>query len=136
MKAVPMDQTIRLCNESASSVFAMIESQSAIDAVDSIAAVEGVDVLLVGSADLSIDLGVPGQLDSATYRDAVEKVSGACKKHGKILGIAGVYDQPEVQDWVVNTLGARFMLVQQDGAVIAAGARKGVEALPMVFGTS
>ena len=51
-----MDQTLKLCNETASSVFAMIESRSAIEAIEEIAAVDGVDVLLVGSADLSIEV--------------------------------------------------------------------------------
>ena len=132
MKTVPMGQTIQLCNDSCSSVIGMIESKDAIDAIDEIAAVEGVDVLLIGSSDLSVDLGVPGQLRSETYRSAVEKVSEACRKHGKILGIAGVYDNPDVQEWTINTLGARFMLVQQDAALIASGASKGIEALPSV----
>lgn len=110
----------------------MIESKDAIEAIDEIAEVEGVDVLLVGSSDLSVDLGVPGQLRSETYRSAVETVSRACHKCGKILGIAGVYDNPETQDWAINKLGARFMLVQQDASLIASGAMKGIEALPNV----
>ena len=132
MKTVSMEQTIRECNESASTVFAMIESKDAVEVVDEIATVDGVDVLLVGSSDLSIDLGVAGQLRSETYKSAVEKVSAACRKNNKILGIAGVYDNPSVQDWAINTLGARFMLVQQDASLIAAGASKGIEVLPAV----
>ncbi|KAK3721946.1 hypothetical protein LTR37_002762 [Vermiconidia calcicola] len=52
MKTMPMKETIQQCNESASTVIAMIESKDAIEVVDDIAAVEGVDVLLVGSSDL------------------------------------------------------------------------------------
>ena len=132
LKAAPMGQVIQVCNETASSVIGMIESQDAIDAIDDIASVDGVDVLLVGSSDLSVDLGIPGQFRGDKYRDAVEKVSQACRKNGRIFGIAGVYDNPEVQDWAVNTLGARFMLVHQDGNLIGAGASKAVEALPSV----
>ena len=132
MKTVPVDQTVQLCNESGSSVFAMIESKDAVEIVEEIAAVEGVDVLLVGSSDLSMDLGVPGQMKSEAYRSAVEKVSDACRKYNKILGMAGVYDNPDVQDWAINTLGARFMLVQQDASLIAAGASRGIAALPTV----
>jgi 2-keto-3-deoxy-L-rhamnonate aldolase RhmA len=99
----------------------MIESKKAIEAIDEIAAVDGVDALLVGSADLSVDLGAPGQLRSDTYRSAVESVSRACHRHGKILGVAGVYDNPEIRDWAINTLGARFMLVQQDAAILSSG---------------
>ena len=132
LKAMPVDQTIKLCNESTSTVFAMIESKDAIEAVNSIAAVEGVDVLLVGSSDLTIDLGVAGQFRSDTYRSAVEQVSKACRKHGKIFAVAGVYDQPDVHDYLVNTLGARFMLVTQDASLIASGGPKAIQALPAV----
>jgi 2-keto-3-deoxy-L-rhamnonate aldolase RhmA len=131
MKTVSMDQTIKVCNESCSSVIAMIESKDAIEVIDEIAAVDGVDVLLVGSADLSVDLGAPGQLQSDAYRSAVERVSRACHKHGKILGVAGVYDNAEIRDWAINTLGARFMMVQQDAAILSSGAAKGIESLPM-----
>ena len=129
MKTVPMDQTIKACNESCSAVIAMIESKKAVEAIDEIAAVDGVDVLLVGSADLSVDLGAPGQLRSDAYRSAVESVSRACHKHGKILGVAGVYDNPEIRDWAINTLGARFMLVQQDASILSSGAAKVIESL-------
>ena len=132
MKAVPMEQAIRVCNEVASTVIAMIESKDAVDAIEEIAAVEGVDVLLVGSSDLTVDLGIPGQLKSEDYQSAMEKVSAACKKYGKILGIGGVYDNPELQDWIINTLGARFILVTQDASVIASGAAKGIAGLPAV----
>ena len=109
----------------------MIESKDAVEFIDEIAAVDGVDVLLVGSADLSVDLGVLGQLQSDTYKSAVESVSRACRKHGKMLGVAGVYGAPEIRDWAINTLGARFMLVQQDAATLSSGAAKGIESLPI-----
>lgn len=109
----------------------MIESKDAIEAVDSIAAVDGVDVLLVGSSDLTIDLGVAGQFRGEVYRSAMEKVSQACRKHGKILAVAGVYDMPDVQDYLLNTLGARFMLVTQDATLIAGGS-KAIQAIPEV----
>ena len=130
LKPTPVDQTIKVCNKSTSTVFAMIESKDAIEAVDSIAAVEGVDVLLVGSSDLTIDLGVAGQFRGDVYRSAMEKVSQACKKHNKILAVAGVYDMPDVHDWLLNTLGARFMLITQDATLISSGGPKAIQAVP------
>jgi 2-keto-3-deoxy-L-rhamnonate aldolase RhmA len=132
MKPVPFQQTIEICNNSTSTVFTMIESQHGVDAADDIAAVEGVDVLLVGSADLTIDLGIPGQFTSDKYRSAVERVAAACRKHSKVLGIAGVYDNADIHDWFINTLGARFMLIQQDGTLISGGGAKAVQAVPAV----
>ena len=134
LRAMPVDQTIKICNESTSTVIAMIESRDAIEAVESIAAVDGVDVLLVGSSDLSIDLGVAGQFQSEAYRSALEKVSQACRNHGKVLGVAGVYNNPEVHGWVINTLGARFMLITQDATLVAEGGRMAIQALPALKG--
>jgi 2-keto-3-deoxy-L-rhamnonate aldolase RhmA len=132
MESTPLDRVISFGNESGSSVFAMIESHEAVEAADDIAAVEGVDVLLIGSFDLTIECGIGGQFGSEAYRTLVEKVAKACRTHGKTFGIAGIYDDAEKQDWLINTLGVRFMLVQQDITLIAAGGRRAIAALPSV----
>ena len=132
MKATPLPDTMDFANTHGSTVFAMIESKGGVENVESIAAVDGVDVLLVGSVDLSIDLGNPGQLHSSEYKTSMETISAACRKYGKIMGVAGVYDSPELQDWIINTLGARFMLVQQDAGLIYGGGVKAIQSLPGV----
>jgi 4-hydroxy-2-oxoheptanedioate aldolase len=68
-----------------------LETPSALDAADEIAAIDGVDVLFVGPADLSHSLGVPGQFDNATYLAGLERVVAACRAHGKAAGIL-LYD--------------------------------------------
>lgn len=118
------DKVIEATNASASTVFVMIESKEAVDRVDEIASVDGVDVVLIGSNDLSIELGVPGGFRTDTFRSALEKVSAACRKHGRIMGLAGIYDQPDIHDWAINTLGVRYLLCQQDSGLIAGGAVK------------
>lgn len=110
----------------------MMETKEAIDHVNEIAAVEGADVLLVGSNDLAIDLGVPGGFQTPIFRSALEKISRACREHGKIMGLAGIYDNYEIQNWAMNTLGVRFMLCQQDSGLIASGAVKCLQELPSV----
>ena len=132
MKPTPVVDVMKQANKSGSTVFTMIESRDAVECVEEIAAVEGVDVLLIGSMDLSIDLGVPAQFNSNEYRSALETVSKACHKYGKILGIAGVYDNPEVQGWQINSLGAKFMLVAQDASLMYLGGLKASLALPSV----
>jgi 2-keto-3-deoxy-L-rhamnonate aldolase RhmA len=136
MKALPLDEVISVSNESGSTVFAMIESREAVGAVEEIAAIEGVDVLLVGSLDLTVDCGIGGQFDSSTFRSLMEKVAGACKKHEKVFGVAGISGYSKTQDWLINTLGARFMLAQMDLALIAAGARRTIAAIPAVRSVS
>ncbi|GJN86284.1 hypothetical protein PLIIFM63780_009863 [Purpureocillium lilacinum] len=111
-------------NASASSVIVMIESQNAIRCIEDIAAVDGVDALLVGSNDLAIALGVPADFQAPLFRRALEAVSAACNKHNKIMGLAGIYDQPDFHHWAKDTLGVRFLLCQQDSGLIAQGAAR------------
>jgi 2-keto-3-deoxy-L-rhamnonate aldolase RhmA len=110
----------------------MMETADSIENAYEIAATEGVDVLLIGSNDLSIELGVPGQFGSEVYRSAVEKVASATHASGKVFGFAGVYDNAEVHDWVVNNLGARFVLGQQDSGFIAKGAKECMAAIKKI----
>lgn len=64
-------------------VVAMIEDLAGIEQVDAIAAVDGVDVLLEGAADLSQSLGLPWQTRHPDVRAAVARVREAARRHGK-----------------------------------------------------
>lgn len=64
-----------------------IESARAVEEVDKIAAIDGVDVLFVGPRDLSHDLGVPGDLTAPAYRAALDRVRAAAGRHGKACGL-------------------------------------------------
>ncbi len=68
-----------------------IESPSALEAADEIAAIDGVDVLFVGPADLSHSLGVAGQFADPAYQNGLRRVVAACRAHGKAAGIL-LYD--------------------------------------------
>ena len=133
---VPTHQkvTIEECNAHASSVLAMIETRSAIDNIEAIAAVPGLDVLLVGSNDLSIELDVPGNYEAEVFRTALQKVSDACRKEKKVLGLAGIYDNEKLHRWAVGELGVGFMLCQLDSGLLASGMKRNVEALSKVVG--
>jgi 2-dehydro-3-deoxyglucarate aldolase/4-hydroxy-2-oxoheptanedioate aldolase len=64
-----------------------IETLGALEEVDAIAALDEVDLLFVGPADLSQALGVLGQPDHETMWQALGRVAAACRKHGKNWGI-------------------------------------------------
>ena len=66
---------------------AQIETKQAVDNADQIAAVEGIDVLLIGPNDLSISLGIPGDLMNPIELEAIAHVAASCKKHGKFFGL-------------------------------------------------
>jgi 2-keto-3-deoxy-L-rhamnonate aldolase RhmA len=64
-----------------------IETAAGLEAVDEIAAVEGIDVLWIGHFDLSASLGIPGQFDGETFRTAVDRVLAAGAVRGKPVGM-------------------------------------------------
>lgn len=67
-------------------VICQIESAAAVEAVEDIAQVEGVDMLFVGPADLSSDMGYVGEVDHPEVMKAVARVEKAAKSAGKLLG--------------------------------------------------
>ncbi len=98
----------------------MIETPEAVANAEAIAAVEGVDVLMFGTSDLTATMGIPGQIGHPDVRRAYEAVGAACAKHGKVMGMGGVYDEKVAPDYV--KLGARFILSGSDHAFLMAGA--------------
>jgi len=68
-------------------IVAQIETREAIENVDSILSVEGIDVGLIGPNDLSISLGIPDQMGSEILTTAIDKVVETAKKKGKATGI-------------------------------------------------
>jgi 2-dehydro-3-deoxyglucarate aldolase/4-hydroxy-2-oxoheptanedioate aldolase len=59
-----------------------IETKEALAHIEEIVTVPGVDFALVGPNDLSIALGVPGQMESPVLHAAIETVIAACRRHG------------------------------------------------------
>ena len=77
-------------NDDIAGIF-QIESPMALEAVDDFAAIDGVDVLFVGPADLSHSLRIPGQFTNPIYQAALHRVVAACRANGKAAGIL-LYD--------------------------------------------
>lgn len=100
-------------------VCVMIETPEAVANADAIASVPGVDSLMIGTSDLTASMGIAGQIGHPDVRAAYEKVAAACKKHGKIMGMGGVYDEKVAPDYI--KLGARFLLSGSDHAFLMAG---------------
>ena len=95
-----------------------MESPGALRDADEIAAIDGVDVLFVGPADLSHSLGVPGQFRSPPYQEALRAVVAACHSHGKAAGIL-LYDTPRSRHL---ELGFTFVGLGADASFVAASA--------------
>jgi 2-keto-3-deoxy-L-rhamnonate aldolase RhmA len=99
---------------------AQIETSDAIDHVDEIAAVDGVDVLFVGPMDLSVSLGIACQWSHPTIHAALDKVVRACRKAGKAAGILLLNEEIER----VAADGFSFLAKASDGALVAKGLKE------------
>lgn len=82
-------------------LIAMIETQAALDRVDEIAAVDGIDGLMVGPDDLTQDWGTPGQFDDPRLEAAHLRVIEAARKHGKVCG-SSVQNAAAAEKWVAR----------------------------------
>lgn len=78
-------EKMRLANQH-TLLIAQIESEAGVANADAIASVDGIDVLWIGHNDLTTSLGIPGQFDHPRYRQALEEVIAACRRHGKYGG--------------------------------------------------
>ena len=64
-----------------------IETKKALESVEEIASIEGVDCLWVGHFDLTNFLGIPGDFTSKIYLNAINKIVNAAKSNNKSIGI-------------------------------------------------
>jgi 2-dehydro-3-deoxyglucarate aldolase/4-hydroxy-2-oxoheptanedioate aldolase len=63
-------------------VVLQIETKKALDAREELLDVPGIDAVMIGPADLSISLGVPGEFQSPAVVDAMEAIKESCNKRG------------------------------------------------------
>ncbi len=95
---------------------AQIETKLAVDNAEAISAVKGIDVLLIGPNDLSISLGIPGDVMNPIELDAIAHVAASCNKHGKFFGLhAGLKLLEKFSD------DLSFVMSQTDTDILAEG---------------
>jgi len=102
------------------------ETTQALENIEQIAAVDGIDCIFVGPFDLSISLGIPGQLNHPMEVEAIEKIAAVCKKHNKIGGIL-MFDQELLTKWIKH--GFRFTVYSSDINLLADAAAGAVSQL-------
>jgi len=101
-----------------------IETLAALDSVEEIARVPGVDVLFVGPRDLSHALGIPGQMDHPTFREALGRVSRAAEAAGVAAGILAGSAEAAAR---YADEGFTFLAVGSDSTSLATAARGTVQ---------
>jgi 4-hydroxy-2-oxoheptanedioate aldolase len=98
-----------------------IETAGAMEHLDEIAELDGVDVLFIGPADLTMELGIFGQFEHPVYRDAVKAIVNAAGKAGKAAGIL-FFDPGDYNTY--HDLGIRMIACGADATFVSDGARK------------
>lgn len=99
---------------------AQIESKASLQKLDAIAAVDGIDVLFIGPADLSMDLGIYGEFDNPVFIDAVKATVTAAQKANKATGI--LLSTPDDYQKYYD-LGLRVIACGADASFVAEGSR-------------
>ena len=116
-----VSETIEVLN-AATLVVVMVETPTAIENAEAIAAVDGVDVLLIGTNDLSTEMGIPGKFDDDRVVKAYETVIAACRNNGKSAGMGGVYIDDLIAKYI--GMGMRMILAGSDLSFMMAAARQ------------
>ena len=108
----------------ATTVMVMFESQAALDAADEIAAIDGLDMVMIGTNDLLAELGLAaGEFDHPAIKDAYARTIDACAKYGKHVGVGGLASRPDLVAEFVK-MGARYVSTGTDLTFLAAAARE------------
>ncbi|SHM73527.1 4-hydroxy-2-oxoheptanedioate aldolase [Cyclobacterium lianum] len=97
-----------------------IETLSALDDLDEIAATPGVDVLFIGPADLTVAMGIDGETSHPLFLEAVDRIVGAAKKASKAVGIL-IFDPQDFEKY--QDLGIQLIACGSDATFVANGAR-------------
>jgi 4-hydroxy-2-oxoheptanedioate aldolase len=98
-----------------------IEQPRTVDHIEAIAAVEGVDAIFIGPGDLSIQYGIPGEMDHPKMKAVMDRVAAAAKKEGKHWGCPS----PSVEHTkMLLDKGARIICHNGDILMIKSGLEK------------
>jgi 2-keto-3-deoxy-L-rhamnonate aldolase RhmA len=125
-----MAEAIEVLNDN-TLVIVMLETEEAIGNADAIAATEGVDGMLIGTSDLAADLGIPGQFGHERIDKAYAVAIGAARRHGKYLGMGGVYEPTLMEKRIRG--GVSFIMGGSDISFVLSAAKERRAMLSKVF---
>ena len=105
-----------LCEKSKAACIIQIETLKALENVDDIAKIDGVDLLFVGPLDLSFALGVPRDFKNPKFIEATAKVVSAAKANNKVAGILAA-DANAAEAFIAQ--GFKFIAIGSDSTLLA-----------------
>jgi len=124
-RSLPAAQALPALN-AATMVIVQFESAASLAAMDEIVAVDGVDMVMIGTNDLMADLGIAGEFDHPKVRDAYERTIAACRKRGKHVGVGGLASRPDLVAQFVK-MGARYVSTGTDLGFLMAECQRRVK---------
>ena len=101
-------------------IIAQIETERGLEAVEEIAATDGIDCLWLGHFDLTNFLGIPGEFDNPVYLRAVKRIAAAGRAQGKALGYMAA-DARSAKAY--KALGFNMIATGTDHGILMAGVR-------------
>jgi 2-dehydro-3-deoxyglucarate aldolase/4-hydroxy-2-oxoheptanedioate aldolase len=108
-----------------------IERRAALDDLDGMLSVDGLDVAAIGWMDLSTDLGIPGEIQNPLLVGSIERVFDSCRDHGVAPGmICG--DLDVLSHWAGR--GARFLSYSSDGMMLLEACSSALSGLRRIEG--
>jgi 4-hydroxy-2-oxoheptanedioate aldolase len=116
------------------SLIVNIESAPALDALDEILAVPGLDAVLVGPHDLSISLGLPLQYDHPRFVEAVDSIIRVARARGKGAGVHAVGPDALQQEIRWAGLGANVLLHAADVLLFQRALQRDIRSLREALG--
>lgn len=101
----------------------MVETREAVENIDAILDIDGVDGIFLGPFDLSASYGIIGQITDPLILSAMDTVFAACKRHNKAAGIHVIPNDPEVLRTSIEK-GANFIAMSFDANFIFQGSKQ------------
>lgn len=117
MGMVPFTEYLAFSNDN-TFLNLQIEDADAVDRIDELASVKGIDILFIGPTDLSQSYGIPGEIQHPRILEAIKRTVAACARHGIACGTPGI--NPEYGKKLLD-LGVRFLAGPGDFGLLRGG---------------
>ena len=113
-------------------VILQIEKKKAVEDIEELVNVKGVDAAIIGPQDLTISLGHPGDHHHPKYMEAVEKVMKACEKCGVASGLHTA-NMEDLLFWAAK--GMRMLTFSSDSALLQSAGTRAVSEIRSALGS-
>ena len=127
-RKVEAGEYLRQANEN-TFIAVQAENLDAIENLEEIASVPGIDAIFVGPLDLSVGLGIPGQVSHPREVEAIDHILEVCKQLDIVAGIM-MFDITALKSWIKK--GMRFVVYGSDISLLADATVKAVEELKKI----